>query len=88
MANGLNFLIFTDENTKVTYQLGSDSLGDPYQDDALVSLSELSEVKFNDPAKFSCGQDFVVGVNSEIQKSVRYETLIQKVENSNRDSPF
>lgn len=55
VANGLNFLVFTDETTRMTYQLGADTLGDPYQNDALVSLSELSEVKFNDPQKFACG---------------------------------
>ena len=34
---------------------------DPYADDALVSLSELRDAKFNDKVRFACGNNFVIG---------------------------
>ena len=45
----------------MTYQVGAENMIDPYADDALVSLSELRDAKFNDKVRFACGDNFVIG---------------------------
>ena len=45
----------------MTYQIGAENLIDPYIDDALVSLSELRDAQFDDPNRFACGGNFVIG---------------------------
>ena len=45
----------------MTYQVGTENMGDPYIDDALVSLSELRDAQFSGVTKFSCGSNFVIG---------------------------
>jgi len=51
----------------MTYQLGAESLNDPYVDDALVSLSELRDALFSDLEKFACGKNFVIGQSSTVE---------------------
>ena len=45
----------------MTYQVGAENMIDPYADDALVSLSELRDAKFDDKVRFACGSNFVMG---------------------------
>ena len=45
----------------MTYQVGAENMIDPYADDALVSLSELRDAKFDDKVRFACGNNFVMG---------------------------
>ena len=61
VKNGLNFCVFVDQDSGMTYQVGAENMIDPYVDDALVSLSELRDAQFSDISKFSCGSNFVIG---------------------------
>ena len=44
VRNGLNFCVFIDEKSGMTYQIGAENMIDPYIDDALVSLAELRDI--------------------------------------------
>ena len=61
VKNGLNFCVFVDESSGMTYQIGAENLIDPYIDDALVSLSELRDARFSGHELFACGANFVIG---------------------------
>ena len=61
VRNGLNFCIFVDQDSGMTYQIGAENMIDPYVDDALVSLSELRDAQFSDVNLFACGSNFVIG---------------------------
>ena len=61
VKNGLNFCVFIDNDSGMTYQVGAENMIDPYVDDALVSLSELRDAQFSDITKFACGSNFVIG---------------------------
>ena len=80
VRNGLNFCIFVDENTGMTYQVGAENMVDPYADDALVSLSELRDAQFGDLASFDCGENFVIG-ESTILGTFMARSPMKKVSN-------
>ena len=46
VKNGMNFCVFVDERSGMTYQIAAENMIDPYSDDALVSLSELRDARF------------------------------------------
>lgn len=73
----------------MTYQIGAENLIDPYVDDALVSLSELRDARFDDADKFACGNNFVIGesltlglvIKASPMKSVNDMQLLLQREN-------
>lgn len=65
VKNGLNFCVFVDSESGMTYQVGAENMIDPYVDDALVSLSELRDAQFGDLSKYACGHNFVIGESTK-----------------------
>ena len=71
VKNGLNFCVFVDEQSGMTYQVGAENMIDPYLDDALVSLSELRDAQFAEFHKFACGENFVIGESTSAGSTLK-----------------